>query len=225
VRGAGDAGTAWCRGFHTASQNKHRAAVYQMTDERERCRTSGQHVECGSLGEAACRPATDEGESGSVNSVAALHERLAQAEAKAAENWDLYLRARAELENFQKRTARDLAFNIRCGIRDLVLDILVVVDDLERALGCEHDQASMREGVEIITRKLLDVLARHGVKPIEAVGQPFDPRLHDAVSGREDETVAVHTVVQELRRGYTFEEDVLRPTLAVVAIPKHEEGQ
>jgi len=63
------------------------------------------------------------------------------------------------------------------------------------------------------------------VKPIEAVGQPFDPRLHDAVSGREDETVAVHTVVQELRRGYTFEEDVLRPTLAVVAIPKHEEGQ
>lgn len=145
--------------------------------------------------------------------------QAAEAEAKAAENWDLYLRARADLENYQRRVARDLAFNIRCGKRDLILRILEVVDDMERALTADADYDSLRHGVDMIMRKLLDVLAAEGVRPIEAVGQPFDPRFHDAVAACEDPSVQTETIVEDLRRGYTFEDDCLRPTMARVAKP------
>jgi len=144
---------------------------------------------------------------------------LAEAQAKAAENWDLYLRARADLENYQRRVARDLAFNIRRGKHDLILRILEVVDDMERALIADADYDSLRHGVDMITRKLLDVLAVEGVKPIEAVGQPFDPRFHDAIAACEDPSVQTETVVEDLRRGYTYEDDCLRPTMARVAKP------
>ena len=115
-----------------------------------------------------------------------LEASLAEAKSIAAENRDLYLRARADLENYQRRVARDLAFNIRCGKRDLILRILGVIDDMERALAADADYDSLHSGVDMIMRKLLDVLAAEGVKPIEAVGQPFDPRFHDAVAACED---------------------------------------
>lgn len=149
-----------------------------------------------------------------------LQRQLAEAEAKAAENYDLYLRARAELENFQKRTARDLAFNIRCGKKDLVLRILPVIDDMERALAADAGHTALHQGVDMIMRKLLDVLAQEGVKPIDALGKPFDPRLHDAIAAVEGTGVEVETIVDELRRGYTYEDDVIRPTMARVAVPK-----
>jgi len=144
---------------------------------------------------------------------------LEEAKAKAAENWDLYLRARADLENYQRRVARDLDYNIRCGKRDLILRILGVVDDMERALAADADYESLHSGVDMIMRKLLDVLAAEGVKQIEAVGRPFDPRFHDAVAACEDPTVETETVVDDLRRGYTYGDDCLRPTMARVAKP------
>ena len=148
-----------------------------------------------------------------------LEASLAEAKSIAAENWDLYLRARADLENYQRRVARDLAFNIRCGKRDLILRILEVIDDMERALAADADYDSLHSGVDMIMRKLLDVLAAEGVKPIEAVGQAFDPRFHDAVAACEDPAVETETVVEDLRRGYTYEDDCLRPTMARVAKP------
>ena len=96
--------------------------------------------------------------------------------------------------------------------------MLPVIDDFERALAAEAEASPFRQGVEMIMRKLLEVLARDGVKPIEALGAPFDPRLHEAVATRAQEGVADHTIVEELRRGYTYDEDVIRPTLAVVAV-------
>ena len=150
---------------------------------------------------------------------AELERKLAEAEAKAAEHWDLYLRTRAEFENYQKRVQRDLAFNIRCGKSELVKGILPVIDDFERALCAESADSPFKQGVEMIMRKLLDVLARDGVKPIEAVGCPFDPRLHEAVATREQDGAADHTIVEELRRGYTYDDDVIRPTLVIVAVP------
>ena len=100
-----------------------------------------------------------------------LERKLAEAEAKAQENWNMYLRALADLENYRRRTARDLAFHIRSGKKDLILKLLTVVDDMERALAAEADYEALHQGVEIIMRKLLDVLAAEGVAPIEAVGQ------------------------------------------------------
>ncbi len=148
-----------------------------------------------------------------------LEERLAEAEAKASENWNMYLRALADLENFRRRTARDLAFHIRSGKKDMILKLLTVVDDMERALAAEADYEALREGVEMITRKLLDILSAEGVKPIEAVGLPFDPNFHEAVVVCDDRDVDIDTVVEEFRRGYTYEDEVIRATMAHVARP------
>jgi|CZCA01.1.fsa_nt_gi molecular chaperone GrpE len=161
-------------------------------------------------------PDTVTGEAGTPED---LEERLAEAEAKASENWNMYLRALADLENFRRRTARDLAFHIRSGKKDMILKLLTVVDDMERALAAEADYEALREGVEMITRKLLDILSAEGVKPIEAVGLPFDPNFHEAVVVCDDRDVDIDTVVEEFRRGYTYEDEVIRATMAHVARP------
>jgi molecular chaperone GrpE len=161
-------------------------------------------------------PDTVTGEAGTPED---LEERLAEAEAKASENWNMYLRALADLENFRRRTARDLAFHIRSGKKDMILKLLTVVDDMERALAAEADYEALREGVEMITRKLLDILSAEGVKPIEAVGLPFDPNFHEAVVVCDDRDVDTDTVVEEFRRGYTYEDEVIRATMAHVARP------
>ena len=161
-------------------------------------------------------PDTVTGEAGAPED---LEERLAEAEANASENRNMYLRALADLENFKRRTARDLAFHIRSGKKDMILKLLTVVDDMERALAVEADYEALREGVEMITRKLLDILSAEGVKPIEAVGMPFDPKFHEAVVACEDSEVDTDTVVEEFRRGYTYEDEVIRATMAHVARP------
>lgn len=166
--------------------------------------------------EGVVTPDTVTGEAGAPED---LEERLAEAEANASENRNMYLRALADLENFKRRTARDLAFHIRSGKKDMILKLLTVVDDMERALAVEADYEALREGVEMITRKLLDILSAEGVKPIEAVGMPFDPKFHEAVVACEDSEVDTDTVVEEFRRGYTYEDEVIRATMAHVARP------
>lgn len=166
--------------------------------------------------EGVVTPDTVTGEAGAPED---LEERLAEAEANASENRNMYLRALADLENFKRRTARDLAFHIRSGKKDMILKLLTVVDDMERALAAEADYEALREGVEMITRKLLDILSAEGVKPIEAVGLPFDPNFHEAVVVCDDRDVDIDTVVEEFRRGYTYEDEVIRATMAHVARP------
>lgn len=173
-------------------------------------------------GACSCGEAGGGGNGANAQPGAELERKLAEAEAKAAENWNLYLRSRAEFENYQKRCQRDLAFNVRCGKSDLVKGILPIIDDFERALCAESDASPFKQGIEMIMRKLLEALARDGVKPIAALGCPFDPRLHEAVATREHEGAADHTIVEELRRGYTYDDDVIRPTLVVVAVPKQQ---
>jgi len=162
---------------------------------------------------------TPETMTGGVETRDDLEERLAETEAKASENWNMYLRALADLDNYRRRTARDLAFHIRSGKKDMILKLLAVVDDMERALAAEADYEALREGVEMIMRKLLDILAAEGVEPIEAVGMPFDPKFHEAVAACEDPEVDTDTVVEEFRRGYTYEDEVIRATMARVARP------
>jgi molecular chaperone GrpE len=156
---------------------------------------------------------------GEVGTREDLEERLAETEAKASENWNMYLRALADLNNYQRRMARDLAFHIRSGKKDMIVRLLTVVDDMERALAAEADYEALREGVEMIMRKLLDILAAEGVEPIESVGLPFDPRFHEAVAVCDDGDVDTDTVVEEFRRGYTYEDEVIRATMARVAKP------
>ncbi|HHX26575.1 MAG TPA: nucleotide exchange factor GrpE [Firmicutes bacterium] len=204
-----------------------------MKSENGKCKacTSDMKTECDMTteGNDACGATTEtdttegvvtpETMTGRVETRDDLEERLAETEAKASENWNMYLRALADLDNYRRRTARDLAFHIRSGKKDMILKLLAVVDDMERALAAEADYEALSEGVEMIMRKLLDILAAEGVKPIEAVGMPFDPKFHEAVAACEDPEVDTDTVVEEFRRGYTYEDEVIRATMARVARP------
>lgn len=130
------------------------------------------------------------------------------------------LRAAADLDNFKKRAAREKDEVLKFGTERLLKDLLPVMDNLERALEAaqgQADAAGLAQGVAM-TRKLFeDVLGRHGVKGFSAVGQPFDPRLHEAMSQTETAEVPAGHVALQMLRGYTLNERLVRPALVSVA--------
>jgi molecular chaperone GrpE len=147
----------------------------------------------------------------------ALRQRLNEAEEQVRANDDRFLRERAELENFKKRMQREKAEAVRFASEPLIRDMLPVVDNLERAL--EHgagNGASVLEGVRMVLKSLLDVLERHGVERIDAVGQPFDPERHQAMAQVESLEHEPNQVVQQHHCGYLLHGRLLRPALVTV---------
>jgi molecular chaperone GrpE len=151
-----------------------------------------------------------------------LRQYLKAKEVEAKENYDRYLRQVAELENFKKRINREREEAIRFANEALVKDLLPVVDNLERAVAHSKDGGTGKplvEGVEMVLRGLFDVLAKHGVVQVSAVGQPFDPKKHEAMAQIEVETHEPNTIVEEFHKGYVLRDRLLRPALVSVAKP------
>ena len=133
------------------------------------------------------------------------------------------LRLRADFDNYRKRTERERAEIERYALADALRELLPVVDNLERALGAQGGQGDsndLRRGVEMIVRQLQEVLKRYGLSPIPAVGERFDPAVHEAVFQEESDLVAAPTVAAELQRGYRLNDRLLRPSLVKVAVPR-----
>ncbi len=131
---------------------------------------------------------------------------------------DQLLRARAEFDNYRKRTARENEQMRARAAQDLIGDLLPVLDNLERAVAhADGASGGLAEGVEMVLRQLSDALGRHGVKAIEAVGEPFDPSVHEAVMRKASETHPADVVVEEFQRGYRLGTFVLRPSKVVVS--------
>ncbi|HYD47998.1 MAG TPA: nucleotide exchange factor GrpE, partial [Terriglobales bacterium] len=106
---------------------------------------------------------------------------MKQARAEAQENHELFLRERAELQNFKRRMQRESSEALRYAAEGLLRDLLPVIDNLERALGHAQPDDPLVEGVKLVHGSLLAALAKHGVERIDALGQPFDPALHQAM--------------------------------------------
>lgn len=131
---------------------------------------------------------------------------------------NLYLRALADLDNLRKRVQRDQVKMARTGTREILLEILDVVDNFDRAL----EQASglpetLMAGVQAIRRQLLGILKSAGVAPMETLGKPFDPLVHEAIATVGAGGQASGTVIAELSRGYRWENELLRPAKVSVA--------
>jgi molecular chaperone GrpE len=132
---------------------------------------------------------------------------------------DRSMRTLADFDNFRKRAERERQEGRRYALLEPLRDFLEIVDNLGLALSAAGSADDLKRGVEMIHRQMQDLLRRHGVKEIEALNQPFDPALHEAVSREEDPTVRKATVVGELRRGYFLHDRLLRPAMVKVAVP------
>lgn len=153
-----------------------------------------------------------------------LQAQLDEKTREAAERFDQWLRLRAEFENFKKRIQKEKADLIQFGNENLLKALLPVLDNLERAIAHGKDFkecAPLLEGVEITYKQFLAVLEKFGVKSVTALGEPFNPDQHEAVSRRESEQEP-NQVVQEVEKGYLFHDRLLRPAKVIVSGSKPE---
>ncbi len=159
-----------------------------------------------------------------LEDIVTLTNALAEEKAKAEANLAGWQRAQADFINYKRRTEQEKQDLGKLANAVLVSNLLPVLDDLERALSSTPDdlaEVGWVDGIGLIERKLRSTLEAQGLSPIEALGKPFDPNIHEAVmQGKGKEGI----VIEELEKGYTFQDRVIRPTKVVVGSgEEHEE--
>jgi molecular chaperone GrpE len=137
---------------------------------------------------------------------------------KLKEEHDRFLRAAADLENYKKRAQKEREEVQRFGNERLLKDLIPVVDNLERALAAVAKDDPLSGGVRLVLRQMEDALGRFGVKAFSAMGQPFDPRLHEALMSVATAESTPGTVVMEHGRGYLLNDRLVRPAIVGVAV-------
>jgi len=171
-------------------------------------------------GEAGAGPGGLEaaGEPAEEVDVAVLKSRLEEQEALAKDYYNRLARVQADYENYRRRTRQEKEDFYKYASEQLMVALLPVLDNFERALAAGGDSLeSFKSGVEMIYRQLRDILAAEGLAPVAAVGEQFDPARHEAVLRAESDEYPDNTVIEELLRGYYFKDKVIRPAMVKVA--------
>lgn len=157
-----------------------------------------------------------------------LEAELAEARARAEDNWNQYLRAAAELENTRKRARRDVEQAHRYALERFAAELLAVRDSLEMGLAAAADDgdtaATLRDGMQVTLRQLDQVLERFGVEIVDPAGRRFDPEHHEAMAVVPDPDAEPDTVVQVVQKGGLLNGRLLRPARVIVARAAEEEG-
>ena len=210
-------------------ENKEQTTIDAATDGQSKAQTT---EEAAAQGQTAAQTDTD-----TDNSTDSRHsrrerrhfrkseadkenaEKLQQMGEKLAELNDKYMRSVADFENHRRRTQKEKAELILNGGKDVIKDILPIVDDMERALASIPDDNPAREGVQLIYNKLMNTLRSKGLKPMEAKGERFDDNLHHAITQlpAADESQK-GTVIDVIEKGYYLNDNVLRYAKVVVAV-------
>jgi molecular chaperone GrpE len=157
-------------------------------------------------------PAQEEAQDPTEQKVAELQGKLEEADNR-------YLRLQADFDNFRRRSRIELEASAKYRAQSIITDLLPAIDNFERALkmDVDNEQAkSLKQGVEMVYRSLLDALKNEGVEVIEAVGKEFDPHLHQAVMQAEDENFGPNIVVEEFQKGYMLKDRIIRPAMVKV---------
>jgi molecular chaperone GrpE len=144
---------------------------------------------------------------------------VARLRQEVAELRDRSTRTLADFDNFRKRSERERQEQRKFAVLEPLREMLAVADNLDLALSAQGSAEDLKRGVEMIHRQMGELLRRFGAVEVPAVGQPFDPTLHEAVSREESREVKTPTVVAELRRGYKLHDRLLRPSMVRVAVP------
>lgn len=164
----------------------------------------------------------NQSESGSVEDLDkdALLKLLKEAQESSAKNYDLYLRAQAEIDNIRKRSKREKEDWLKYSNEVLIKALLPSLDNLEKALHhTDNEQAihALRQGIEMTLKGLKETLAKSGLVEVIGLGEVFDPCFHEAVSQIQDDSVKPGTIIQELQKGYLLNERLIRPAVVVVS--------
>lgn len=168
---------------------------------------------------AASETAADVEESGTAIETDEEVSELERAEATAAENWDRYLRAAAELENVRKRARRDIESAHRFALERFSRELLVVRDSLEMGLAAAGSASveSLLEGSEATLKILGVTMQQFGIEEVDPAGEPFDPEYHEAISMQPCDDIEPGSVVTVVQKGYSLNGRLLRPAMVIVA--------
>lgn len=147
-------------------------------------------------------------------------EETAKLRREIADLRDRSMRTLADFDNFRKRSERERQETKKYALVEPLREFLEIMDNLELALAAAGGSSDdLKRGVEMIHRQMQELLRRQGVREVSALGQPFDPALHEAVSREEDPSVQAPTVTGEMRRGYMIYDRLLRPAMVKVSVP------
>ena len=155
-------------------------------------------------------------------------ERIEKAETEAKEAYDRFLRASAELENYKKRTQKEMAEFRKYANASLVKELLGVVDNLERAIESSNgsnEDGQLSEGLDLTLKELLKIFKTFHASPIESLGKPFDPCYHQAMMQQETTDQPENIVLDELQKGYMIHDRLLRPAMVVVSTSPADSGK
>lgn len=165
----------------------------------------------------------EHGESSNDGGEPASSEELEEARNEAQQLKDRWLRSVADLENYKKRVKRDIDDALMRQAQDLLSGFLPTVDNLERALSAAGPEAhdgpggQLIKGIEMVREQFIQALGRHGIEPVDSVGKPFDPNVHEALQQVTSEEHAPGTVIQEFEKGFVRNGRLLRPARVIVA--------
>lgn len=173
-------------------------------------------------------PETSEGEQSSPSaaetSPAVSAEQLEALQKEKNDLYDRLLRKQAEFDNFRKRTEREKVESFDFALSNFIVGLLPALDGLERGLSVTEGETveSYKKGIELILKQLRDQLAAVGVQPIRVMGKMFDPNFHQAVMREESAVLPENEIIEEMQRGYTFKDRLLRPSMVKVAVAPAE---
>jgi len=133
---------------------------------------------------------------------------------------DLALRSQADFENYKKRCQREKEEAVKYANTSLLERLVTIIDNFELGLSAakgEGENSAIYSGMSMVLKQLNDFLADNGLQPVEAEGQPFDPKLHEAIGHEPSDTIPENHVIRQTRRGYRFKDRLLRPSSVVVS--------
>lgn len=209
-----------------SDENKKQEPFTEEESAEETKQTVSQEEEAkNETSEAGCEQseeemASEEKEEGKRGFFGKKKDKKDPRDAQIEELTDRLKRTMAEFDNYRKRTDKEKSAMFEIGAKDIVERMLPVIDNFERGLNSVPEDAKATpfvEGMEMIYKQLLKNLEEAGVKPIEALGQPFDPNFHNAVMHIEDESLGENVVAQELQKGYMYRDSVVRFSMVQVA--------
>jgi molecular chaperone GrpE len=193
----------------------------EMAVERNKKKNSHNHANAEQQAQAQESQQAQEPQQQSpeVARIAELEAQLAQVRQESAENWNRFLRERADLENYRKRQERLLNDRVQQQKKSLLFKLLDVMDNVERALVYQDTMSlqDLQQTLRMFQWQMNEVMRNEGITPVSTVGETFNPYLHEAIEAVEDSGEPEGTIIEEVRKGYTLGNETLRPARVKVS--------